>query len=106
MTTATIDHIVIDEEGNAKIRDSRIKVVHLVGIKDINKMTMEELCAGYPHISPAAIYAAFAYYYDHKEELDQQIAESEKRAEELREKQKDNPLIKKLRAIKASRPNS
>lgn len=102
MVTATIDHIVIDEKGKAKIRNSRIKVTHLVGIKAANNMTIEELCLEYPHIARSAIYAAFAYYYDNQEELDRQMAESEQRAQELWEAQQNDPVMKKLRAVKAS----
>ena len=73
MPVATIDHIVIDQSGYAKIKDSRIKVIHLVMAKNATGGTVDELLEQYPHLPKASIYAAFAYYYDHKEELDKQI---------------------------------
>ncbi|MDX1946386.1 MAG: hypothetical protein SFU86_13375 [Pirellulaceae bacterium] len=38
----------------------------------------------YPHLSLAQIHAALAYYYDHQQEIDQQIAAGCRLEEELR----------------------
>jgi len=35
----------------------------------------EQLLQHYPHNSPAAIYDALSYYYDHREAMDREIAE-------------------------------
>ena len=100
MTIATIEHIVIDSDGNAKIKGSRIKVIHLVMAKEANNWSVENLIEEYPHLGPAAIYAAFAYYYDHKEEMEQKIEEYDKYSEEMASKNANSPLRKKLLAAK------
>lgn len=38
--------------------------------------TLEELQAAYPHIKLAAFYDAISYYYDHQDEIDQEIEDN------------------------------
>ena len=38
--------------------------------------TMEEIAQAYPHVELAAIYDAMSYYFDHRAEIDEQIAEN------------------------------
>lgn len=103
-TAITIDHIVVDDQGVARIKRSpRMKVIHLVMDRQTNGWSPEDMQAQYPDIPLAAIYAAFSYYYDHKDELDGQIADSTQHAEDLRKANKNTPLAKKLRAIKEAR---
>ncbi len=37
---------------------------------------MEEIAQAYPHVELAAIYDAMSYYFDHRAEIDEQIAEN------------------------------
>ncbi|MEW6542302.1 MAG: DUF433 domain-containing protein [Nitrospirota bacterium] len=39
--------------------------------------TPEELRVTFPHLSLAAIHDALSYYYDHRDEIDREIAEHE-----------------------------
>jgi uncharacterized protein (DUF433 family) len=85
MPIVPIEHIEIDSRGDAKIVGSRIKVIHLVMAKAADGLTIEQLYEQYPHLTPAQIHAAFAHYYDHKEELDARIVEDARRAKEERD---------------------
>ena len=69
-------------------------------VKEANNWSVENLIEEYPHLGPAAIYAAFAYYYDHKEEMEQKIEEYDKYSEEMASKNANSPLRKKLLAAK------
>lgn len=64
--------------------------------------SMNELVENFPPHTHAEIFAALAYYFDHKEELDEIIAAHERSAEEMREiieaRQGPSPLRAKLRA--------
>jgi uncharacterized protein (DUF433 family) len=82
LTIATINHIDVDERGVARIAGSRIKVIHLVMEKRANGWGPEELQEQFPHLTLAQIHSAFAYFYDHQEQLDQQIDESVRHAED------------------------
>ena len=51
----------------------------------------------YPHLPLAKVHAAFQYYYDHKEQCDREIEETSRWIEEMRRKQPESPLRKRLR---------
>ncbi len=63
--------IEIDDKGVAWISGTRIKVIEVAIDKLAHDSTPEEIQAEYPHLSLAQIYAALAYYYEHKAELDE-----------------------------------
>ncbi|MFV1969171.1 MAG: DUF433 domain-containing protein [Pirellulaceae bacterium] len=58
--------------GEARIEHHRIRVRDIVAARDLGGLTPEEIAAGvYPQLSLAQIYAALAYYEDHREKIDQ-----------------------------------
>lgn len=97
MAMASLEYIEVDEKGVARIAGSRIKVTHLVQDKQIQGWSPEEIQEQYPHLPLSAIYAAFAYYYDHKEECDHQIQESLEYAEQMRKQAGESPIRKRLK---------
>jgi uncharacterized protein (DUF433 family) len=97
MTTATINHIEIDDHGFARFAGSRIMVMHLVMEKMANGWGPEELHEQFAHLSLAQIHAAFAYYYDHKAEVDDQIHRSVEEAERMRLEAGPSSLAERLR---------
>lgn len=98
MTTVMSGHIVVDDKNVARIARSRIKVIHLVMEKMANKWDAEELQRNFPHLSLGQVYAALAYYHDHRAECDAQIEASIKLADEMREKAGPSPVAARLRA--------
>jgi len=84
MPIVAIEHIDVDARGVARIAGTRSKVIQIVMDRMANGWGPEEIHAQYPHLSLGQIYAAFAYYYDHKAELDAQIEADIRRAEEMR----------------------
>jgi uncharacterized protein (DUF433 family) len=98
MITAAINHIEVDERGVAKLVGSRIKVKHLVMDKMANGWGPEQIQEQHPHLSLAQVYAAFAYYYDHKAEIDADIEAETRFAEEARLAAGESPIAKRLRA--------
>jgi uncharacterized protein (DUF433 family) len=99
MSNASIEHIVVDENGVARIAGSRIKVIHLVMEKMAYRWNPEEIQAQHPHLTLSEVHAAFAYYYDHQAQLDAAIEESMRFADEMRSKTDQSPLVEKLRAM-------
>lgn len=84
MVAVPLNYISVDERGVAYISGSRIKVMHLIQEKNAWGLTIEQIHEGHDHLSLSQIYAAFAYYYDHKAEVDAQIAASSHFAEQMR----------------------
>jgi uncharacterized protein (DUF433 family) len=97
MTVASIEHIEIDDTGIARIVGKRTKVIQIVMDRMANGWTPEEIHAQYPHLSLAQIHAAFAYYYDHQEELDAAIERDLQEADSLRSSAGDTPAVHRLR---------
>jgi len=57
--------------GEARIDGHRIRVRDVMAARDRGGLTPEEIAATvYPSLTLAEIYAALAYYEDHREEID------------------------------------
>lgn len=84
--------------GKPRIAGHRITVQNIVIWHERMGKSVDEISAEYD-LSPAAIHAALAYYFDHRQTIDRSIAEDEAFVEALRE-QSDSPLAKKLDAYR------
>ena len=93
----TLMEVDVDAGGTARVAGSRIKVIHLVMEKLANRWSAEELAAAFPHLSPAQVHAALAYYYDHQAELDAQIKASVDLADKMRAAAGPSPVAERLR---------
>ena len=92
------NHIVKNAAGVPVIRGTRFKVIHLVMAVQAYGWSPEELHIQYPHLSMAQIHSALAYYWDHKEDLDADIASREEYANQMRERFRPHsirPLLEK-----------
>lgn len=58
----------------AYLRGTRVAVRHVAAFLKAGSTAEEILRTGLPHISPAAIYEAIAYYYDHQAEIEAELA--------------------------------
>jgi uncharacterized protein (DUF433 family) len=84
--------------GRARLRGTRITVDDIVVMHLRLGLSLPEIAGKYD-LSPAAIYAAMAYYYDHRDQIERSIAEDRAYAEAF---QRDNPslLRDKLRSLR------
>jgi uncharacterized protein (DUF433 family) len=83
--------------GKPRIAGTRITVADIVLMHRRLGRALEEIAGTYD-LSLAPVYAAMAYYYDHKNEIDQSLDEEEGLAEDFK---KNNPsrLREKLQAL-------
>lgn len=93
-------HIVLDEEEVAFIEGTSMKVTELVVERLAYGWSPEELHLQHSYITLSQVHAALAYYWDHAEQLDEEIAVRLNNVEELRERSKrePSPVIARLRA--------
>ena len=84
MVAAPIHPISLDERGIAYIAGSSMKVAHIAIDAQTWGMTAQEIQDNYPHLSLAQIHSALAYYYDHRDTIDEQIAQDTEEYERLR----------------------
>lgn len=83
-TTLSYEHIEIDYDGAPFIAGTTMKVVELVMAQMAYGWSPEELLFQHPYLSLGQIYAALAYYWDHKAAMDADIARRSQLVEALR----------------------
>ncbi len=70
--------------GEPRIEGHRIRVRDIVAARDLGGLTPEGIAASvYPQLSLAQVYAALAYYEDHRLEIDQASADEEQFLEQF-----------------------
>jgi uncharacterized protein (DUF433 family) len=92
-------HIRLDERGVAWVDDTNTKVIEVALDMLAHGWSPGEIHFQHPHLSLAQIHAALGYYYDHKAELDAEIARQTERVDKLREQAGESPLHKRLREL-------
>lgn len=99
MTAVIESYIEIDENSVAWVADTKVKVIEIAVDKLAHGSSPEEIHFQYPHLSLAQIHAALAYYYDHQEELEDEILRRLHEVNKLTALQADSPLQQKLRRL-------
>src|SRR6478672_109517 len=88
MTTKTLnDHIISTPGimgGRPRIAGHRITVADIMVWHELMGQSADEIATDY-NLDLADIYAALAYYFDHREEIDAQIQEDEAFIEAIRQ---------------------
>ncbi len=91
------EHISLDERNVAVIAGTTMKVVELVAEKLAYGWSPEELHFQHPYLTLGQIYSALAYYADHKEALDREMAERLANVEGIRRAHGPSPVAARLR---------
>jgi len=91
--------------GKPRIAGHRITVKHIVLDHQRGGMSPDEIVSAYPSLGLADVYAALAYYFDHREAIDADIRADD---EHWAKVQAENPgaLIDRLRQRKADVANN
>jgi uncharacterized protein (DUF433 family) len=87
-TVLSINLIVSNPDvrgGRPVIAGTGIRVTDIVSAMLFHRQTPDEIAAGY-RLSLAQVYAALAYYYEHKQEIDEDIRKQSATFNELKEK--------------------
>src|SRR5262249_15702746 len=107
MTAATTyPHIVKPEGESARLeRMPRIRVVQIAMDYLFQGWSADEICNQYPHLTPAEVYSALAYYFDHQDEIERGIEGELKSLEEGRRSSPPSALRLRLRALGLSSPD-
>jgi len=92
------EHIILDENKVPMITGTSMKVVELVLNHRAYGWSPEELHFQHPHLTLGQIYSALAYYWDHQEELDQDIERRLQRVDQIQQTLKPTSLEARLKA--------
>lgn len=98
MSTIAYPHIELRENGQLYIAGTPFKVRQLVLDHVAYGWDAEEIQRQHPQLSLGQIHSALGYYYDHKNQMDQEIEKGRELAEDLRAKQGESSLGSKARA--------
>ena len=91
-------HMVLDDQDVPYLAGTDTKVIELVLDRVAYGWSAEEMHLQHPHLTLGQIHSALAYYWDHQEELDEDIQRRLEYVEQIRSASEPTPLVKKLRA--------
>ena len=97
-TETRYEHIALDAHGIPHIGDTTMKVVELVTAQTAYGWSPEELHFQFPYLSLGQIHSALAYYWDHQDELDTDIARRLAAVDRQRQRTPATSLHARLRA--------
>ena len=97
MATVSYAHIEPNAEGEPIIAGTRIKVRMIALDRIAHGWDAEGIQRHHPELSLGQIHSALAYYFDHKQEMDRDIADRHERATRLRAAAGESPGRRKLR---------
>jgi uncharacterized protein (DUF433 family) len=71
--------------GKPRIAGSRLQVKHVAIMHERERKSPEDIVSEFPHLTLAGVYAALAYYHDHREAINAEIAADRAWYEEQRD---------------------
>ena len=86
-TAVEYPHLTIDTDGNPRLGKSRYKITHLAAEHFQHGWSGEELLRQHPDLEPGEVYSALAYFYDHRDEVIDEIKRSLQASEDSRPQQ-------------------
>jgi uncharacterized protein (DUF433 family) len=99
MTTVAYAHIEFDSQGTPLLTGTRTKVLEIALDRIAHGWGAEEIQRQHRHLSLGQIHSALAYYFDHQEEFDRQIASQLAEVEQYRLQAGPSAAAAKLRAL-------
>jgi uncharacterized protein (DUF433 family) len=101
MERRPIQHIEIqtnrDGQTRAVITGSRVRVQDIYVDFEVLGKSAEEIAAALPHLTLAQIHAALAYYFDHREEILEELRQDGQFLAKMKSQTGPGPLETKLR---------
>jgi uncharacterized protein (DUF433 family) len=95
MSTVTYAHIEIDARGTALVAGTRTKVLEVALDHLAHHWDAEEIRRQHPYLSLGQIHSALAYYFDHREALDREIAAQVENVDRLHQAAGPSPALMK-----------
>src|SRR5271169_2253174 len=91
-------HIVKEQGQPARLEGhARTRVSMIVTDYVWRGWSAEEIALKYPYLTLAEVHAAMAYYFDHREEIDRELAAESMEVEAWKEAHPTSPLLLRLK---------
>jgi uncharacterized protein (DUF433 family) len=100
------EHIEVTEAvcgGKPRIRGTRIRVQDVYIWHELHGESADQIVSNFPHLSLADVHAALTYYWDHRDEIQEQMKADDALVEAM--KQKIPSKLKARNAADASLPS-
>ena len=92
------EHVILNGDNVPVIAGTNMKVIELVLGRMAYGWSPEELHFQHPYLTLGQIHSALAYYWDHREELDQDIEQRLEFVDQVRQTREPSPLVARLQA--------
>ncbi len=92
--------------GKPVIAGTRIRVWDVYVHHERLGKSPDEIVRAYPHITLADVHAALAYYWDHKDQIDQQMRDADEFVAQLKDANEVSPFAQKLAATESGSDNT
>jgi uncharacterized protein (DUF433 family) len=103
VTATFATQIELDDRGMAWIAGTKVKVTEVVLDKIAYGSSPEEIHFQHPNLSLAQIHCALTYYYEHQDQVDEQIKRGLEESDKLAVQLSDAEFRRKLLDLKRSR---
>lgn len=101
-TETRYEHIILDDGLVPRIAGTTMKVIDLVMAQMAYGWSPDELAFQFPYLTLGQIHSALAYYWDHQQELDDEIRRNVAFVDNLRRETPEAPIVARLRAMRSS----
>jgi uncharacterized protein (DUF433 family) len=87
-----------DGQNRAYITGTRVRVQDIYAYAEIHGMSPDEIVQQLPHLTLGQVHGALAYYFDHRQEIQDEIRQDEEFVQQMRALTGPGPLEQKLSA--------
>ena len=99
MLALSYPHIEKQDDQPARLqRLPRIRVAQIVMDYLAYGWSVEEICRQHPYLKPAEAHAAMGYYFDHQEEIDQEITQEWEQVQAGMTQAANSPFYTRMKA--------
>ena len=92
------EHVILNKDNVPTIAGTNMKVIELVLEKMAYGWSPEELHFQHPYLTLGQVHSALAYYWDHQEELDQDMERRLEFMDRLQRAMGESSLVARLKA--------
>lgn len=85
------------------IAETRVRVQDIYVMSELQGHSPDEIVRSLPHLTLAQVHSALAYYFDHRDEVLNEIREDQELVAKIRAELGPGPLEAKLKSVESKR---
>ena len=106
MAQLTASHIEVrpnhDGQNRAYIAGTRVRVQDVAMMAEVHGQTADQITDALPHLSLAQVHAALSYYFDHRDEVQQELKQDEQFVEQLKALRGPGLIERRLKSLNST----